>query len=66
LAKHGYSFRRTDSERHAALRKAIEDYGASGVYHKLDAIAKLFKTTKPRISERFKEDREWVHKQMGE
>lgn len=64
LAKHGYSFRRTESERHAALRKAIEEYGASGVYHKLDAITKLFKTTKPRISRRFKEDREWVHRQM--
>jgi hypothetical protein len=64
LAKHGYSFRRSNSERHAALRKAIEEYGASGVYHKLDAVTKLFMRTKPKISKRFGEDREWVHRQM--
>ena len=64
LAKHGYSFRRTDSERHAALKKAIEEYGADGVYHKLNAVVKLFKRTKPKISKRFGEDREWVHRQM--
>ena len=65
LAKHGYSFRKSDSERHAALKRAIEDYGAGGVYHKLDAVTKLFKRTKPSISRRFQEDREWVHRQMG-
>ena len=65
LAKHGYSFRKTESERHAALKRAIEDYGVGGVYHKLNAVTKLFKRTKPSVSRRFQEDREWVHKQMG-
>ena len=64
LAKHGYSFRKTDSERHAALLKAIQEYGATGVYHKLDAVAKLFEHTHPKYSKRFGEDREWVHKQI--
>ena len=64
LAKHGYSFRRTQSERHAALKKAVDEYGANGVYHKLDAVVKLFKRTKPKISKTFREDREWIHTQM--
>ena len=65
LSKHGYSFRRTESERHAALKKAIDEYGTTDVYRKLDVIVKLFKRTKPTYSKTFKEDREWVHRQMG-
>jgi hypothetical protein len=63
LAKHGYSFRRSDAERHAALRKAILEYGATDVYRKLNVVTKLFARTHPTYSARFKEDREWVHKQ---
>lgn len=65
LAKYGYSFRKSDSERHAALNRAIEAYGAMGVYRKLDAVTKLFKRTHPTYSARFKEDREWVHRQSS-
>ena len=64
LAKHGYSFRRSNAERHAALRKAIEEYGATGVYRKLNAVTKLFARTHPTYSEHFKKDREWVHRQL--
>jgi len=65
LAKHGYSFRKSNAERHAALRKSIDEYGAAGVYRKLNVVTKLFQRTHPTYSDRFKEDREWVHKQMG-
>jgi hypothetical protein len=65
LAKYGYSFRRPESVRHGALRKAVGEYGASSVYHKLDAVTKLFKHTKPKIYAVFKADREWVRKQIG-
>jgi hypothetical protein len=65
LAKHGYSFRKSDSVRHAALKRAIEEYGALGVYRKLDVVVKLFKRTHPTYSERFKADREWVHRQLS-
>ena len=65
LAKHGYSFRKSNAERHAALRKSIDEYGAAGVYRKLNAVTKLFQRTHPTYSARFKEDREWVHRQMG-
>lgn len=64
LAKHGYSFRKSNAERHAGLLKAIEEYGATGVYRKLNAVTKLFSRTHPKYSARFKEDREWVHKQI--
>ena len=63
LAKHGYSFRKSDAERHAALLKAIDDYGRTSVYRKLNAVTKLFKRTHPTYSSRFKEDREWVKRQ---
>lgn len=65
LAKYGYSFRRPNSTRHSALRKAIEVYGATTVYRKLDAVTKLFEHKKPKIHATFKADREWVHKQIG-
>lgn len=61
LAKHGYSFRRSESERHAALKKAVEDYGATGVFRKLDAVMKLTKRTSPKASSVFKRDQDWIH-----
>ena len=64
LSKHGYSFRKSDAERHAALLKAIDEYGVTSVYRKLNAVTKLFKRTHPSYSSRFKEDREWVHRQV--
>jgi hypothetical protein len=60
LAKYGYSFRRPDTERQIALVKAIQEYSALSVFHKLDAIAKLTSRTLPRASAVFTKDREWV------
>lgn len=51
-----------EEKRHAALRKAVREYGALGVYRKLDAVAKLsFRTTK-QGSKIWTEDRDWVRK----
>jgi len=62
LAKYGYSFRRTEAERHAALKKAVEAYGATGVFRKLDAVMKLTKKTAPKASSAFRKDQAWIHK----
>ena len=62
LAKHGYSFRNSESVRRAALKKAIEEYGSTGVFRKLDAVAKLTKRASPKASNVFSKDRDWVRK----
>jgi hypothetical protein len=62
LAKYGYSFRASESQRHAALQKAIAEYTALGVYRKLDAVAKLTVNTVPAAAKVFAGDREWVRK----
>jgi hypothetical protein len=60
LAKHGYSFRETREKRRIALHKAIMEYTATGVYHKLDAVAKLTSRTIPAASKIYGADRNWV------
>ena len=62
LAKYGYSFRATESQRHTALQKAIAEYTALGVYRKLDAVAKLTAHTVPAAAKVFAADREWVRR----
>jgi hypothetical protein len=64
LIKYGYSYRLADSARHAALKRAIERYGVLGVYHKLDAVAKLSTRTAPDASRIFAMDRDWVKQRM--
>lgn len=65
LAKHGYSFRGSETERHAALKKAIGEYGSTGVFRKLNAVAKLTKRASPKAANVFSKDREWVRKTIG-
>lgn len=60
LAKHGYGFRKEERERHGALRRAIQSYGALGVYRKLDAVAKLMVRSAPEAAKVFEKDRNWV------
>jgi len=60
LKKHGYIYNESVSERQTALKKAIKEFGTLGVYHKLDAIAKLSKYSVPEASRVFKSDREWL------
>jgi hypothetical protein len=60
LSKYGYSMRETEETRHRALRKSIEEYGALGVYRKLDAVAKLTERTIPDASKIYSKDRNWI------
>lgn len=60
LKKHGYSTDLPVVERHEALNKAMREFGALGVFRKLDAVAKLTKRTAPEASRKFTADRDWV------
>jgi len=60
LKKHGYSTELPVAERHEALDKAMREFGAVGVFRKLDAVAKLTKRTAPEASRKFTADRDWV------
>lgn len=65
LLKHGYTYRKPSADRHSALRKAVKEFGALGVYRKLNAVAKLSSRSEPQIAKVFKEDRNWVKREMG-
>lgn len=65
LLKYGYVYRKSDLDRHEALRKAAKEFGALGVYRKLDAVAKLSKRAAPKAAAVFKKDRDWVRKRLG-
>ncbi len=65
LLKHGYTYRKSSDERHTALRKAAKEFGALGLYRKLNAVAKLSSRTEPQISKVFKADRNWVKQELG-
>lgn len=65
LKKHGYVYRLPEVQRHSALNKAVQEYGALGVYRKLNAVAKLSVRTAPEASRIFKDDREYIQKKYG-
>jgi hypothetical protein len=65
LSKYGYSMTATKDKRHSSLKKAIEEYGALGVYRKLDAVSKLTKTSIPEASKIYTEDKEWVKRKFS-
>lgn len=65
LLKHGYSYRKSYDERHAALRKAAKEYGPLGIYRKLNAVAKLSKRSAPDASKVFEKDRNWIKQTLG-
>lgn len=65
LAKHGYSFRAGERARRQALRQAVDDFGALGVFRKLDAVAKLTKRTVPEAAAIYKRDRNWIENSFG-
>ena len=60
LKKYGYTYLQPEHIRHASLKKGIDEFGALGVYHKLDAIVKLSRRTVPEASRVFRKDREWL------
>ncbi len=66
LAKHGYSYKASESGRKDALRKAIGEFGALSTYRKLNAVAKLTERTNPTAAKVFKHDRDWIQTQYAE
>ena len=60
LRKHGYIYRLPADQRKEALRKAVKEFGALGVFRRLDAVAKLSKRTVPQAAHTFESDRDWV------
>ena len=65
LSKYGYTLKIAESQRHKALKNAIIEFGALGVYRKLDAVAKLTSRTIPEASKMFEKDRNWVKETYG-
>ena len=61
LAKYGYTYNESTEMRHSALNKAINAYGALGVFRKLDAVYKLSENKLPHIARVFRRDRDWVY-----
>jgi hypothetical protein len=60
LIKYGYTYRLAEQFRHNALKKAIAEYDALKVFHKLDAVAKLTKRTSHKAHSIFAKDRDWI------
>ncbi len=60
LRAFGYNFRLPDDLRHEALVKAVGELGALQVYHKLDAVTRVFRDKNPEASAIFSKDRDWV------
>ncbi len=65
LKRYGYSFRLSEAQRHAALQEAVKHYGATGVYRKLNAVAKLTMRTIPSAAKTFASDRNWVRSRFS-
>ena len=60
LSQFGYSTKKSERARHAALNKAVEKYGALSVYRMLNAQIILRKRTQPKAREIFEADRDWI------
>jgi len=60
LKKYGYSYKLPETRRHAALKSAVREYGPLGVYHKLNAVAKLTSSSAPSAYSAFSKDRNWI------
>jgi Family of unknown function (DUF5771) len=53
------------AQRHAALKKAVAQYGSLSVFRKLNAVAVYTKYTSPTVSRIFKADMAWVKREFG-
>lgn len=62
LKRFGYLYKAPEAERHHALERAIRDKDPLTIYHRLNAVAKLSKTSAPQASAVFAADRNWVHR----
>jgi len=62
LSRFGYSTKKSARARHAALNKAVKEYGALSVARMLQAQIILRKRTQPHVRRIFEEDRDWLEK----
>lgn len=64
LSKYGYSYKLSESDRRSSLQKAVKEYGALGVYRKLNAVSKYTANMPESISSHlaFTSDRNWVRR----
>jgi len=65
LSKFGYEHVAARPHHHAALTKAVQEYGWLTVFRKLNAIYVLTKNTSPASSAVFFRDRNWVKRTFG-
>jgi hypothetical protein len=63
LSRCGYQARSPASARHAALTCAVQQHGELSVYRKLNVLMVLNKNRSPRLSSRFRTDRNWVKRE---
>lgn len=61
LSDTGYSFSKTEAERHTALRKAAQKYGHTWTIQHLNAIRNLQHRTNPEIAKKATKDIEYLH-----
>lgn len=64
LSKHGYHIDRSAERRHKSLKRASKDYGALSVFKKLNVLVTFNKNVHPKVSKKFKKDRDWVKKNL--
>lgn len=60
LGKHGYKSSLDITQRHAALEKAVKEYGPKAVWSKLNVVSILNKNRSPKIASVFTTDKNWV------
>lgn len=65
LKVHGYSSTKSTEERHTALKRAVNAYGALAVYRMLQAIATYSKRTTPAKSHIYMADRNYIGQKYG-
>jgi hypothetical protein len=67
LAKYGYTEvqKLSESARHTALARAIEEFGALGVWRKLNAVSVYTRRVAPSASRVFKADMDWIRVKYG-
>ncbi len=67
LAKHGYAdvVHKSVAERHAALERAVAEFGSLGVWRKLNAVQIYTRRLSPGASKIFKADMDWIRGTYG-
>jgi len=60
LTKFGYHPTKSPATRHRAIRKAVQSYGPTSTFRKLNAVAVLTKRSSRGKSKTYKTDRNWV------